>query len=336
MKVAALFLALVVASLADFQSVFAASSNVAYKSFAYVTANTPHAMTNPVKNRDVTNFASELVGFEISDVMPSFVTGGSPRVLADGDGTDTVLPNDINEQIDNINDCDQITPQWFIYTLAGVFVAFGLLECFAGWRVFQCMVFLTAFALGWALGFFGTTYAARAADNTESYIFWVAVGVGVVLGICFGVALVKWIKIAFFVVGAFAGMMLGLLFNWLCMVYVEGYAIWIVWVWIGAMGLICGAIGAYFGKIIVMLFTAWAGSSLCITGVGAFVSNHDLGPCGSDTIEAKGEEFWAYFAGMVVLSFLGFYTQYKCFNEHENEKYQAVKTQEPVCAKAAL
>lgn len=301
---------------ADPLTAFSQSSKIAYKSFSYATARTPIAMTAPVLNkRELTDLVSELVGFEVTEALPSFVGGARARQL-EGLDADPIQP--VQDQ-----DCETVNPQWFIYTLAGVFVAFGLVMNLAGWRVYQCMVFLIAGSLGWAFGYFITVYLSMLAGTQfANWLFWVAVGVGIVFGILFGILCVKFIPVAFFFTGAFGGMWLGLVCNWLCISYIENYALWIVWVWIGVLGLVCGAIAVCIGKSLIMLLTAWSGASLFVTGIAAFIENHDLSPHCNQNINTNSHIFWAYFAGMVVMAILGFIVQYKCFSDHEIEKYE--------------
>ena len=77
--------------------------------------------------------------------------------------------------------------------------------------------------------------------NRKSYVGWIVLAVGFVLGLVIGFLLVKFIKVGAFLFAAWGGFTLGIIL-WNTFIYLSGQ-LWVMWVSSIAIAIIFGAIG---------------------------------------------------------------------------------------------
>lgn len=224
-------------------------------------------------------------------------------------------------------ECDTIAdlyPKWFFYVFGTFLIVFGLLFGFLGWRMFQVMVFLSAFGIGFSIGFFGFIYIFDAVGVTDEWAFWTSLAIGLVLGTMLWCCVMQMMKFALFVCGAFAGVMFGSFISKLIDAYIANYPDWGVWTCCIIFGFCGGFAGIFAGKLFVMLGTAWVGAVLFSNGAGVFALANKAHPNGDTSWTCgdgatTGTEFWIYFGVTIVMFLLGFGTQWKFFWEHDPE-----------------
>jgi len=135
---------------------------------------------------------------------------------------------------------------------AFMFVAFGVVWLFYGWRVFKILVVLTFALMGWALGW-RLTDIVQGIDNQ---LLGAAIGMAVLAAL--SVPLMRW---AVSILGAFAGA-----------VFTGGiwYAIGLKpeYIWAGALiGMVAGGMISFIVfRIAVILFTSMGGGALIMMG----------------------------------------------------------------------
>ena len=151
-----------------------------------------------------------------------------------------------------------------------MFIAFGIICMFYGWRIFKALTIMAFALIGLYIGSL-ISQKMNLANNPIPPIL-----TAIVLGIA-SVPLMKW---AVGILGALAGSMLtGSL--WFAMKMPDDY------LWAGALiGLIAGGMISFIVfKIAIILFTSIGGSSMFISGILALLCHY------SQTIEKTGELF---------------------------------------------
>lgn len=234
-------------------------------------------------------------------------------------------------------DGDTGSPEWVLGIVCGTLILFGLLFAFFGWRLYKIVVFLAGLAGGFFGGFALTSYlvlTVGGVDPNLAWPFWVALGVGIVLGLSLGSLMVCCIPVGFFVAGALLGVTVGVVANTLMATYISGYPeAGAFWAWVVGLGLIFGILGLFLGKYFVMLGTASYGSLQLAVGVSAAL---ELAGSYKASICAKTLSptvYWVYLSAVVVVAIAGFAFQYFNHREHENEglKGRQQKRHPPVC-----
>ena len=151
-------------------------------------------------------------------------------------------------------------------------------------------------------------------ENRKTYIGWIVLAVGVILGIVIGFLLVKFIKVGAFLFSAWGGFTLGLVL-WNTFIYLSGYD-WVMWVSAVLVGLIFGIVAFFFFEHILILSTAIIGSFLTIRSIGEVVGNYpnefQIAELIRDGVYNKiPSVYYGYVAGMFVMIVLGMIVQYK-------------------------
>lgn len=182
--------------------------------------------------------------------------------------------------------------------------------------VFLCGVILTIMVV------FVLFYGTFMADNTEVWAFWTITGVSAVLGIALGILMVYSLRFGAAVLCAWGGFMLGILINemWLYM-YGSQALFWIV---ASVVAVICGLLAFIVFEPSVMFITAFLGSYFACRGlsmfVGGFPSAFELQALVENhAIDTVDPVFYAYLAGIVILTIIGFIVQWKIWKKKEDK-----------------
>jgi hypothetical protein len=146
--------------------------------------------------------------------------------------------------------------------IALVSMAFGLLNCFFGYRMFRIMLGVYGFFLGAVAGF------AFVSTVAPGQTLWLLLG-AVVGGLLGAVLMVLFYFVGVFILGALAG---ALLTDTLALVFgMEAHLL------VVAVGALVAAIAAvFFQRIAVILATALSGSWITVGGVFSLISGRGL------------------------------------------------------------
>jgi hypothetical protein len=143
---------------------------------------------------------------------------------------------------------------WTFNVVALAAIAIGLLQCFAGYRIFRVVLGITGFVLGAVLaGYLIFTW-------TDSQLF--AVIAGVIGGLIGAFLLGGLYIIGFFVLGAiFGGVATSALFS----LAGSTAPVWLVVV----LALVCGILAVVLQKLMIVIATAFGGSWWAMSGIAS-------------------------------------------------------------------
>jgi hypothetical protein len=153
--------------------------------------------------------------------------------------------------------------------VALISIAFGLLNCFFGYRIFRVLLGIYGFLLGALVGF------AIANTVAGGQTLWLIVGV-VVGGIFGAVLMVLAFFVGVFVIGALAGAALANTIGAVIGIDMPTVVVVIVAVVVGAVALIAQ-------RVVIILITAFGGAWAVVTGGAMLLAGESLP--GLDTLE---------------------------------------------------
>jgi len=207
-----------------------------------------------------------------------------------------------------------------------LFMLLGLLITFAGRKLFKVIVFIAGVFLSVGLCLI-ISYSTFLNSNSATWAGWVVLAVGVLLGICLGWLFVKIIKLGAFAIAAWGGFSLGLLlYETFPMYKIDSQAFF--WCFCIGMALVCGLLAICLFDHVLILSTAFGGAYLFVAGIG-LVAGRFQNPFTIVTERANGEVvsidpvFYAYMAGILVMTVLGAMVQYK------HRKHQIENDEDP-------
>lgn len=147
---------------------------------------------------------------------------------------------------------------------AAVLLAWGLLDCFFGYRIFRVAVALLGAVV---LGLFATSAVAQWVGGNE-VLFWAALIVGALLGLT--------LSFAFYLVGVFlAGFSFGYVLA-IGLVPVTGPGVTLL---VGAVaGAVCGLLAMLLQRLFVTAATAFSGSFRVALALAFFIDGIDWRP----------------------------------------------------------
>lgn len=200
----------------------------------------------------------------------------------------------------------------------------GLLTCFFGRKLFKVVLFVTAMTVVTAGGLF-ICYSTFLYKNTKEWVPWTVLGVMIVVGILAGVLMLKLYRFGVFLLAAWGGVLLGQLL-WTTFIVYSGAA-WVQWVSIIAFAIIVGLLALKIEEHVLILATSFTGAYMFCRGVGMVAPGwpndmtiQELIKNGS--IDEVDPLFYAYLAGIVILTILGAVVQYKMKKkDDENDKH---------------
>jgi hypothetical protein len=195
-----------------------------------------------------------------------------------------------------------------------VFVVLGLLINLTGRKLFKVIVFIAGVLLVVcaALLIFYTTFLK---SNTDAWVGWVVLGGSILVGLLLGCLFVKIIKLGAFVIAAWGGFALGLLLYEALPLYKIDSQVFF-WCFCVGIALICGVLAVCLFDHVLILTTAFGGAYLMVAGIG-LVAGHFQNPFTIVTERFNGQVvsidpwFYAYMAGVLVMTILGSMLQYK-------------------------
>lgn len=211
-----------------------------------------------------------------------------------------------------------------------LFCIIGLFLCFSGAKRFKITAIIIsgiACSVIFSVIFLGI---GSKIINTEKKL-WILLGVTFVAGLVIGAILIKCLKVIVFLLGATLGYMLGNFVYQIIQQFVNFNPEVMYYVVIGLCAVICGVIGLWFLKVIVVLSTSIFGAYLFAQGL-SFVIGH--WPDIQVIIDLlKNREFeqlkqtrdawlFGYLGGWALLSVIGIFVQFHRNKSRKDEDYK--------------
>ena len=173
-------------------------------------------------------------------------------------------------------------------------------------------------------------YATFLSDKTASWVGWLVVALAILLGLVGGYFLAKYEKVDAALLGAWGGFTLGVLLNETVLYLVQSTALfWCVNV---GLAIVFAIVGFFAFNQVVMIGTAFIGSYVTARGIslyaGGFPNEYVLiNQIKSGAVNNIQPVFYAYLAGIVVMSVLAYIVQLKFFKrmeEHQKHPYNKI------------
>jgi len=212
-----------------------------------------------------------------------------------------------------------------------VFMLVGIIVGLLGRKLFSVIVFLAAVFVSIGLVMV-ISYATFLKDNHETWVGWVTLSVGAILGLLLGWLFVKIIKLGAFAVAAFGGFQLGLfLYETFPMYKIDSQAFF--WCFCIGLALICGLLAVCLFDHVLILTTAFGGAYLFVSGIG-LVAGHFDNPFTIASERAADPNFtisgwfYLYMAGILVMAIFCSIVQYrhrKTQIEEDHDPYNRLK-----------
>lgn len=200
---------------------------------------------------------------------------------------------------------------------AGLAILVGLVVCFAGYRLFRPTMFVCGFLLGGILVSSALEWAFAEKEWLETAL-WVGFIVG---GLLCGMTVVAVYNMGIFLVGVVAGVFLAYTLNtsfgYLLLPAHPSLSLILMALILGLLG---GILAVKIEKPVIIVATSLVGAELAVWGVGYFAGDY---PSGSQLENFRIRDdsgkwvydipkaWWGYLAGIVVLTFMGLFFQFK-------------------------
>lgn len=196
-----------------------------------------------------------------------------------------------------------------------VFIVVGLFFAFFGFKLFQIALFIVGTVVVSFLILF-IFYATFLKENTKEWVGWTVFACSILLGLLAGFLLVKLEKFAGAILAGWGGFLLGVL---LCetVLYFAKSAV-LFWVVNVAFAIIFAALGFFMFDHAVMISTAFIGSYMTMKGIGIMAGGFPniyvlIEMIENNAINTIPGVFYAYLAGIIILTVICTVIQYKFF-----------------------
>jgi len=219
--------------------------------------------------------------------------------------------------------------QWldtYAYIFGGIFILMGIFLAFFGRYLLKIAVFIAGTVLI-AFIILVVFYATFLSDKTASWIGWLVVSFAVIAGLVGGYFLAKYERFDAALLGAWGGFTLGVILNETVLYLASSTALfWCVNV---GLALICAVAGFFAFNQVVMIGTAFIGSYLTARGISLYAGGFPneyvvINQIKSGAISNIDPVFYAYLAGILIMSVVAYIVQLKMFKrmeEHQKHPY---------------
>jgi hypothetical protein len=207
----------------------------------------------------------------------------------------------------------------YSYLFGAVLIVFGLLLAFCGNKF---MTFVIALVTALAVCLFGVYLTALFvdavidADKIWEYSVWIILAIWLIIGIVAGVFIGRKRKWGIAIVGAFGGVMLGLLLTTIFGSLIGNAVVY--WIIIVTCGILAFLIAFKIEKSVLILSTSFIGSYFIIRGISMYAGGfpnetevHSMVKEGLVDWNTFPKVFFAYLAGIVVLTICTTIYQFK-------------------------
>ena len=202
------------------------------------------------------------------------------------------------------------------------FIGLGIFFAIFGFKLFQIALFIVATMVIAFLILF-IFYATFLSDNTASWVGWLVLAFAVLLGLGGGFLATKVERFAGALLAAWGGFLLGVLLNETVM-WLASSAV-LFWVVNIVMALIFFGIGLKFFDHAICFATAFIGSYMIMKGIGIMAGGFPniyvlIQMIEQNAIDTIPGVFYAYLAGIIILTILATWIQYKFFLKKKQQE----------------
>ena len=199
----------------------------------------------------------------------------------------------------------------YSYLLGVVFIVMGLFLAFFGNKFVNFVIGLVGFLASSTFLLSASFWVLEQTNaSPPDYTQWIILGVSLLLGGLIGYLLVKSRKIGVAIMAAWGGATVGFILTTTFVIENTG----VYWATIVGCAIVAAFLAFKTEKIVIMLATAHIGSYLAIRGIsmyaGGFPNESSLRlelQSGALTWNTFPKTFYAYFAGIIVLSIISFW-----------------------------
>jgi hypothetical protein len=198
----------------------------------------------------------------------------------------------------------------YSYLFGAVLIVFGLLLAFCGNKFITVVISLVTALAVCIFGIYLTSMFVDSVfkpENVWEYSVWIILGIWVIIGILAGVFIGKKRKWGIAVVGAFGGVMLGLLLTTIFGSMINNAVVY--YLIIASCGILAFIIAFKVEKFVMIISTSFIGSYFIVRGIsmyaGGFPNETQLHTMVRDGLvdwSSFPKIFFAYLAGIVVLT----------------------------------
>lgn len=203
-----------------------------------------------------------------------------------------------------------------------LFIGIGLFMAVLGFKLFQAALFIVVtIVVSFLLMFI--FYATFLSANTKEWVGWTVFASSVLIGLLAGFLMTKLEKFAGAVLAAWGGFLLGVLLNetvlWLANSAVLFWCVNII------MAIVFGILGFVMFDHAVCFGTAFIGSYMTFKGIGIMAGGFPniyvlINEIESGAVASIPGVFYAYLTGIVVMTGLCSYAQWKCWVAKKREE----------------
>ena len=199
--------------------------------------------------------------------------------------------------------------------VAATMIAVGIFLTFFGLKFVDIVIFLvSASAIGFGAAYGGFMFLDSKVENSASWMTYGVLGVAAILGLCCGLYIMKVKKFGIPLIAGFGGAALGGALSTALLISSQ----MIHWVIVGACALAAVIIAGWVQTLVIVLGTSFIGSYMAVRGISMFAGGYpnefilvEQIEKGLMTWESFPKIFFAYLAGIVVLTILGVCFQFK-------------------------
>jgi hypothetical protein len=210
------------------------------------------------------------------------------------------------------------------YVFGPLFMLLGLFMALAGRKFFKGAVFLIGAII---VSFFLLTisYQTFLATAQEEWVNWLTMSVAIIVGLACGLLAVKLEKFGACLIAGWAGFCVGILLNESVLYLAQSVPL--MWIINVACALVAAALAFFYFNQSIMIATSIVGSFFFVRGLGLMLGNFPsemevLNQLESGEIATINPVFYAYLGGIVGMSIICSFVQFKIFDKlTENEKH---------------
>lgn len=202
------------------------------------------------------------------------------------------------------------------YVFGPLFMLLGLFMALAGRKFFKTAVLLVG---AFIVTFFLLTisYQTFLATAQEEWVNWLTMSLAIFIGLVCGLLAVKLERFGSCLLAGWAGFCIGVLLNEAVLYLAQ--SIVLMWVINGVCALVAAALAFFYFNQSIMIATSIMGSFFFVRGLGLILGNFPsemevLNQLESGEIVMINPIFYAYLGGIVLMSILCTFLQFKIFD----------------------
>lgn len=200
--------------------------------------------------------------------------------------------------------------RWVIFS---ALIVFGLFACFFGRKLFKVVLFLTAMIVVSFAGMF-LCYSTFLYKEHQNWVGWTVLACWIVIGLLAGVLMLKLLRFGIFLLATWGGILLGQII-WTSFVYYSASQA-VYWICIVAFGIIIGLLALKIEEHVLIFATSFTGAYMFHRGIAMVAPGWPNDMTLAKLVEDKridqiDPRFYAYLAGIVILTIIGIVVQYK-------------------------